>query len=92
MDEQTISDAYVYLLGRALIVRQERRDLAEAGVAYNAIKYNPLGSAEFVNPNFDLAYLEAWIAVDDRTPALLEVPEISGRLRPRLPGRQTQLS
>jgi hypothetical protein len=78
-DDQTIANAYLYLLGRALVIRQERHDLAEAGVQYNAIKYNPLGSADFVNPNFDVAYLEAWIAVDAATPALLEVPAIAGR-------------
>ena len=47
--------------------------------AFNTIKYNSLGSADFVNPNFDVAYLEAWLAVDDRTPVLLEIPEIKGR-------------
>jgi hypothetical protein len=62
-----------------LVIRQEQHDLAQAEVDYNVIKHNPLGSAEFVNPNFDVACLEAWIAVDDRTPALLEVPEITGR-------------
>jgi len=36
------------------------------GFAYNMIKCNPLGSADFVNPNFDVAYFEAWSAVDDR--------------------------
>lgn len=41
-------------------------------------KYNPLGS-DFVNPNLDVAYFEAWFAVDDRTPVLLEIPEIKGR-------------
>jgi hypothetical protein len=78
-DKQTIADAYVYLLSRALVIRQERIDLAEPGFAYNKIKYNPLGSAAFVNPNFDVAYLEAWIAVDERHPVLLEVPNIKGR-------------
>ena len=78
-DPQTVADAYVYLLGRALVVRQEQTDLKEPGVTYNAIKYNPVGSADFVNPNLDVAYLEAWIAVDDETPALLEVPEVKGR-------------
>jgi len=78
-DDQTIADAYIYLLGRMLVIRQEQDDLAQAGVDYNVIKHNPLGSAEFVNPNFDVACLEAWIAVDNRTPALLEVPEITGR-------------
>jgi hypothetical protein len=63
-DERTITEAYIYLLGRALVIRQEHTDLREPGVAYNSIKYNPLGSADFVNPNFDVAYLEAWFAAD----------------------------
>jgi hypothetical protein len=78
-DEKSLSDAYIYLLGRALTIRQEHIDRRGDGFAYNAIKYNPLGSADFVNPNFDVAYLEAWFAVDDRTPVLLEIPEIKGR-------------
>lgn len=78
-DEKTIADAYVYLLGRAFVIRQEHLDRKGPGFAYNAIKYNPLGSADFVNPNFDVAYLEAWFAVDDKTPVLLEVPEVKGR-------------
>jgi len=78
-DEATITESYIYLLGRALVIRQEQTDLREAGVAYNRIKYNPLGSADFVNPNFDVAYLEAWFAVDDQTPVILEVPKVRGR-------------
>jgi hypothetical protein len=54
-------------------------DRGGEGFAYNAITYNPLGSADFVNPNFDVAYLESWVAVDENTPALLEVPEVKGR-------------
>lgn len=79
MDDSTIRDAYIYLLGRMLVIRQEITDRAAAGFGYNTISYNPLGSADFVNPNFDVAYLEAWIAVDDGTVALLEVPAITGR-------------
>jgi hypothetical protein len=78
-DEKTLSEAYTYLLGRALVIRQEHMDRRGDGFAYNAIKYNPLGSADFVNPNFDVAYFEAWFAVDDRTPVLLEIPEIKSR-------------
>jgi len=78
-DEKTIVDAYTYLLGRMLVIRQEHMDRKGDGFAYNAIKYNPLGSADFVNPNLDVAYLEAWIAVDADTPALLEVPPITRR-------------
>ncbi|MEP1200900.1 DUF1214 domain-containing protein [Tateyamaria sp.] len=78
-DDATIADAYVYLLGRALVDRQEKTDMAEAGVDYNVIKYNPVGAADFVNPNLDVAYLEAWIAVDDQNVVLLEVPKVEGR-------------
>ena len=79
IEKQTINDAYVYLLARAIVIRQEHADLKEPGVDYNVIKYNPVGSANFVNPNLDVAYLEAWIAVDDKTPAILEIPEIRNR-------------
>jgi hypothetical protein len=78
-DEKTVADAYIYLLGRALVIRQEHIDRKGENFAFNTIKYNPLGSADFVNPNFDVAYLEAWLAVDDRTPVLLDIPEIKGR-------------
>ena len=79
MDSQSITDAYIYLLGRALVVRQEHVDRSAPDFAYNVVKYNPLGSADFVNPNFDVAYLEAWIAVDDDHPVVLHVPEVEGR-------------
>src|SRR6266567_1172875 len=79
VSDQDITDAYTYLLGRALVIRQEHMDRKGEGFAYNKIKYNPLGSADFVNPNFDVAYLEAWIAADDNAPVILEVPEIKGR-------------
>ncbi|OWT80129.1 hypothetical protein CEY04_01490 [Achromobacter sp. HZ28] len=78
-DDGVIEQAYLYLLGRMLVLRQEHIDRAKPSFAYNQINYNPLGSADFVNPNFDVAYLEAWIAVDDRTPVLLTVPRITGR-------------
>ena len=79
LDDATIADAYVYLLGRALVDRQEKTDIAEDGVDYNVIKYNPVGAADFVNPNLDVAYLEAWIAVDDQSAVFLEVPQVEGR-------------
>lgn len=78
-DEEAITEAYIYLLGRMLVIRQERMDAAAEGFGYNAVKCNPLGSADFVNPNFDVAYLEAWFAVDDAAAVLLEVPEVRDR-------------
>lgn len=78
LDEQIIADAYVYLIGRALVVRQEHLDVAAQG-GYNVAFHNPLGSADFVNPNLGVANTEAWIAVDDATPVVLEIPKIEGR-------------
>ena len=78
-DEQILSDAYTYLLSRLLVIRQEQIDSKAPDFAYNTIKYNPLGSADFVNPNFDVAYLEAWFAVDDDSAVILDVPEVKGR-------------
>jgi hypothetical protein len=78
LDEPIIADAYVYLIGRALVVRQEHLDVAAQG-GYNVAFHNRLGSADFVNPNLSVANTEAWIAVDDETPVLLEIPKIVGR-------------
>lgn len=77
--DDELNEAYGYLMSRLLVARQEIVDLAEDGVDYNVVKYNPVGSADFVNPNLDVAYLEAWVAVDPQTPALLTVPDIEGR-------------
>lgn len=79
LEDDSLADAYAYLLGRAIVIRQEQTDLKEPGITYNTIKYNPVGSADFANPNLDVAYMEAWIAVDEKTAVLLEVPEITGR-------------
>nr|WP_319396882.1 DUF1214 domain-containing protein [uncultured Desulfobacter sp.] len=79
LTEQEIIDTYIYVLGRYLVVRQEHIDMTEDGVDYNTIKYNELGKAEFVNPNLDVAYLEAWFAVDETTPVILEIPKIEDR-------------
>lgn len=81
VDAELVSTAYVYLLGRAIVARQELIDLAEDGIDYNVIKHNPVagGAIAWVNPNLDVTNSEAWVAVDPRTPALLEVPQIEGR-------------
>ena len=83
-----VTEAYVYVLGRYLVIRQEAIDLAEPGAGYNVLKHNPpvnagdtAGSAPtFVNPNLDVVYSEAWLAVDADTPVILEIPEIPAGL------------
>lgn len=77
--EKEIIESYVYLLGRALAVRQEQTDMGEPGFEYNAIKYNEAGKADFVNPNLDVAYMEAWFAIDGNSAVIIEIPEIKGR-------------
>jgi hypothetical protein len=70
------------------VIRQEAVDLAEDGADYNVLKHNPpvnagdrAGSAPtFVNPNLDVVYSEAWIAVDAATPTILEIPEVPAGL------------
>ena len=79
LSEQEVIDSWVYTLARYLVIRQEHIDMTEEGVDYNVIKYNELGKAEFVNPNLDVAYLEAWFAVDENIPVILEIPKIEGR-------------
>jgi hypothetical protein len=77
--EQEIKDGYLYMIGRYIVLRQENQDINIDKVGYNKIKYNPLGSAEFVNPNLDVAYLETWIAVDKNNAVIMNVPEIKNR-------------
>ena len=77
--EQEIKDGYLYMIGRYIVIRQENQDINIEKTGYNKIKYNPLGSAEFVNPNMDVAYLESWIAVDRDHAVIMNVPEIKGR-------------
>ena len=79
LSDKEIIDAYIYVFARYLVIRQEHIDMTEEGVDYNVIKFNELGKAEFVNPNLDVAYLEAWFAVDENTPVILEIPRIEGR-------------
>ncbi len=81
VSDDDIVEAYLYLLGRVIVLRQENHDIVEERVGYNVIKYNPLGAeaAEFVNPNLDVAYLEAWIAVDADHAVVLNVPEVRNR-------------
>ncbi|UKJ08514.1 DUF1214 domain-containing protein [Solitalea lacus] len=77
--DQEIIDAWTYLYGRYLVIQQENIDINKEKVGYNKIKYNPIGSAAFVNPNLDVACLEAWIATDSSHAVILNVPRITGR-------------
>jgi hypothetical protein len=50
-DERTLAEAYTYLLGRVLVIRQEHIDRKGENFAFNAIKYNRwLHLADALNP------------------------------------------
>lgn len=76
--DQEISDSYIYLLSRLLVLRQQQLDFKE-GFKWNQLVHREPGDVVWPNPNLDVAYSEAWVAVDEKSCALVMVPKISGR-------------
>jgi hypothetical protein len=76
--EQDISDSYIYLLGRLLVTRQQQLDFQE-GFKWNELVHRKPGEVDWPNPNLDVAYSEAWVAVDEDSCLLVTVPKITGR-------------
>ena len=79
LSEQEISDAYIYLLGRLLITRQQQVDFDKEGFVWNQLVHRKPGQVDWPNPNLDVAYSEAWLAIDDHSVLLVTVPEITNR-------------
>lgn len=79
LSDQDIVDAYNYYLGRLLVLRQEQLDFTKNGFKWNQVIHREPGQVEWANPNLDVAYSEAWIAVDKKNCTMVEVPKISGR-------------
>src|SRR5688572_534686 len=76
--EKEISDSYIYLLGRLLVTRQQQLDFEE-GFKWNQLIHRKSGGVDWPNPNLDVAYSEAWVAVDENCYLLVTVPKIDGR-------------
>lgn len=76
--EQEISDSYIYLLGRLLVTRQQQLDFEE-GFKWNEILHRKPGAVDWPSPNLDVAYSEAWVAVDENSCTLVTVPKVEGR-------------
>jgi hypothetical protein len=76
--DRDIVEAYQYMLGRWLVLRQENLDFKE-GFKWNQIIHREPGGVDWANPNLDVAYSEAWVAVDEKSCTLVELPEIKGR-------------
>ncbi len=76
--EQQVSDAYIYLLGRLLVLRQQQADFQE-GFQWNTLVHHKPGEVQWPNPNLDVAYSEAWVAVDEKSCLIVSVPRITKR-------------
>jgi hypothetical protein len=78
ISESEISDAYIDLLARLLVMRQQQLDFEE-GFIWNQLVHRKPGEVDWPNPNLDVAYSEAWVAVDENSCTLLSVPKVTGR-------------
>ena len=76
--DRDIVEAYQYMLGRLLVLRQENLDFKE-GFKWNEIVHRAPGGVDWANPNLDVVYSEAWIALDEKSCTLIDIPEIKGR-------------
>jgi hypothetical protein len=79
LSEQAIADAYLYLLGRLLIARQQQIDFDHEGMQWNTLLHRKPGQVDWPNPNLDVAYSEAWVALDEDSYLLIDVPRIEHR-------------
>lgn len=79
LPDSAVSDAYIYLLGRLLITRQQQVDFDEEGFVWNQLVHRKPGQVAWPNPNLDVAYSEAWVTIDEVSTLLVTVPEIIGR-------------
>ena len=76
--DRGISDAYIYLMSRLLVLRQQQVDFQE-GFHWNTLIHRKPGDVQWPNPNLDVAYSEAWVAVDENSYLMVSVPKITGR-------------
>lgn len=79
LSDQDITDAYIYLLGREIILKQQRLDFEEEGFEWNNLIHRTPGGVAWANPNLDVAYSEAWVAVDENVSVIVDIPKITGR-------------
>lgn len=78
ISDQDISEAWIYLLTRLLVLRQQQLDFQE-GFKWNELMHRKPGAVNWPNPNLDVAYSEAWVAVDDNSCTIVTVPKITDR-------------
>ncbi len=75
--DRDICDSYLYLLGRLLVLRQEHFDIL-SGAQWNELTHREVGGTR-EHSNLDVAFSEAWVAVDETSCTMIDVPRIVGR-------------
>jgi hypothetical protein len=78
VSDRDVVEAYQYMLGRWLVLRQENLDFKE-GFKWNQITHREPGGSDWGTPNLDVIHSEAWIGLDEKSCTLIELPEIKGR-------------
>ncbi len=78
MSDEEISQAYIYLLGRLYVTRQQQLDFQQ-GYKWNELEHKKPGAVDWPNPNLDVAYSEAWVAIDETSCTIVTVPEVKDR-------------
>ncbi|MHA6204891.1 DUF1214 domain-containing protein [Dyella soli] len=76
--DKKVSDSYIYLLSRLLVLNQQQADF-DSGFKWNQLVHRKVGDVAWPNPNLDVAYSEAWVAIDDKSCALVSVPKVKDR-------------
>ena len=76
LGDQDISNAYIYLLGRLLVLKQQQLDFHRDGFAWNRLFHRKSGLDEH-NPSPEVACSDAWVAIDEASALLVTAPEVS---------------
>lgn len=78
LTDDEVADAYIYLLGRLYVTRQQQLDFS-GGMKWNELAHKKPGAVDWPNPNLDVAYSEAWVAVDETSCTIVSVPDVKDR-------------
>lgn len=79
VSDKEITDSWFYLLGRLAVLRQQRLDFEDDGFHWNELVHRKPGGVQWANPNLDVVFSEAWVAIDEDSCVLLDIPRIEGR-------------
>jgi hypothetical protein len=78
LSDKDIIDAHHYFLSRMLILRQEHLDF-KAGFIWNRVLHRDPAGAAWINPNLDVVQSDGWVAVDETSCTIVELPAIKKR-------------